>query len=494
MGKYTPIDDDLRRAADAADAAAFGRIAAPLGKAAAKAKAAEIASAGNEFDQRDPFEEAEFAEAETFSPADKLAREQAAGQLLAGSRVAAYKSRGRGAALNPKGRFEKYAAVPEPESEAEALAAQEDGAPPAKYATQVQEETPRRIITRNDSADIPFDQTVNPYRGCEHGCIYCYARPSHSYMGLSAGLDFESRLFAKPDAARLLRKELAHPGYKPKLIAMGSNTDPYQPIEKQYQLTRGILQTLYEARHPVSITTKSALILRDADILAAMAKDGLAHISISIETLDGALARKMDPRAAQPQKRLAAVAELAKLKIPVSVMMAPIIPALTDHEIEAIAEAAANAGAGHFSYALLRLPFEVAPLFKDWLLREYPHKYRRVMGQLRLMRGGKESDPRPENNPAARAGSEGGVRADWGGERMYGSGVMAALLSRRVAMAAERFGLNKTPLRLTRRLFQVPESWRAEQEACVRAAALRRPAAKLSRPSAAPAKAQLSLF
>jgi len=565
MARFTPIDAGLSAAAAAADNAAFGRAGGGRGPGRAGQGAAPNAAAADEdynFDQRDPFEAADFAgaaaDAAVFAPAgDKEAQLAAAAHLLAGQHVAAHKSRGRGAALNPKGRFEKYGT--EPVAEAEAAAAADDIGP-AKYSTQVQAEKPRRIISRNDSADIPFEQSINPYRGCEHGCIYCYARPSHAYMGLSAGLDFESRLFAKPEAARLLRAELAHPGYKPKIIAMGSNTDPYQPIEKQYQITRSILQALYEARHPVSITTKSALILRDADILAAMAKERLVHICVSVETLDGSLARKMDPRASQPQKRLEAVAQLRALNVPVSVMMAPIIPALTDHEIESIAAAAAKAGALGFSYALLRLPFEVAPLFKDWLLREYPHKYRRVMGQLRLMRAGRESDPAPvrsgressprgresdpapqksgressprgresdpapqksgressllghesdpapvrsgrESEPAPRpacpAAAGGGNNSIWRGERMRGSGMMAELLARRVAQAAERCGLNQSRIRLSRAAFHIPESWRAEQAAFLRAAAERAKAgraAKAAAPAAPAARAQLSLF
>jgi|GEM_PF-67294 len=493
MARFAAIDDNMRHIADAADKIAFGGrrepvnpglqkadrrgdFAYPKSKSSggekqnnkavydefcqinpfeddgassnfivsegqSKANAPQNLSAYDELDQRDPFEEGFSGDFSSLSPSAAVQKTEwtdAASRALEMKRVAADKRRGRGAALNPKGRFERIS------GEAVRGDSAGDFADPSEIApikTEVQEEKPRCIISSNDSPDIPYDRSINPYRGCEHGCIYCYARPSHSYMGLSAGLDFETRLFAKPDAAQLLRRELAHPGYKPKLIAMGSNTDPYQPIEKQYQITRSILNVLYEARHPIIITTKSALILRDSDILSALAKERLVHVSISVETLDGKLARLMDPRAAAPAKRLNAVSELAKIGVPVSVLLAPVIPALNDHEIENIAEAAAKAGAKTMNYALLRLPHEVAPLFKDWLLREYPGKYRRVMGQLRMMRGGKENETRPH-------------------DRMCGQGVMAVLLARRFQMAAERFGLNRERTGLTRRLFHVPENWR----------------------------------
>ena len=269
--------------------------------------------------------------------------------------------RGRGAQSNASGRYE-----------AEARVAFDDGwqsleeLPP--FQTTVALDTARKVITRNDSPDIGFDRSINPYRGCEHGCVYCFARPTHAYLGLSPGLDFESKLFVKPDAPELLEKELAAPGYEPRMIAIGTNTDPYQPIERERKIMRGILEVLERTAHPVGIVTKSALVTRDIDILARMAKRNLAKVAISVTSLDPKLARTMEPRASTPPKRLEALRMLAEAGIPTTVMVAPVIPALNDSEIERILDAAAHAGVKEASYVLLRLPLEVRDLFREWLM------------------------------------------------------------------------------------------------------------------------------
>ncbi len=288
--------------------------------------------------------------------------------------------RGRGAQSNDSGRFE-----------AEARVAFDDGwqsldeLPPFK--TTVTIDTSRKVIARNDSPDIGFDRSINPYRGCEHGCVYCFARPTHAYLGLSPGLDFESKLFVKPDAPELLEKELAAPGYEPRMIAIGTNTDPYQPIEREHKIMRGILEVLERAGHPVGIVTKSALVTRDIDILARMAKRNLVKVALSVTTLDPKLARTMEPRASTPPKRLEAIRQLAQAGIPATVMVAPVIPALNDSEIERILDAAAHAGAKEASYVLLRLPLEVRDLFREWLMANYPDRYRHVFTLIRDMRG-----------------------------------------------------------------------------------------------------------
>jgi DNA repair photolyase len=307
------------------------------------------------------------------------------------------------------------------------------------FRTEVQVEKPRSVITRNESPDIPFDRSINPYRGCEHGCIYCFARPTHSYMGLSAGLDFEAKLFAKPDAPRLLERELSKPGYKVKPIAIGTNTDPYQPIEREWRIMRQILEILDKANHPVVIVTKSALILRDIDILKSMAERGLVKVGISVTTLDRKLARTMEPRASTPAKRLEAIKALSEAGIPVAVMMAPVIPALNDHEIERILDSGKAAGASEASYVLLRLPLEVSPLFRDWLLQNYPDRYRHVMSLVRSMRDGKDYD------------------AEFG-KRMKGAGPYAWQISRRFEMATKRLGLMRRSLHLREDLFVSPNS------------------------------------
>ncbi|RUW26399.1 PA0069 family radical SAM protein [Mesorhizobium sp. M4B.F.Ca.ET.013.02.1.1] len=333
-----------------------------------------------------------------------------------GIRVRPDRNRGRSAGINPSGRFEPVSrhVFDDGWNSLEEL-------PPFK--TEVQVERPRTIITRNESPDISFDRSINPYRGCEHGCVYCFARPTHSFMGLSPGLDFESKLFAKPDAARMLDKELSKPGYQPRTIAIGTNTDPYQPIEKQYRIMREILEVLEARGHPVGIVTKSALVTRDIDILSRMAERGLAKVALSVTTLDRMLARTMEPRASTPTKRLEAIRQLSDAGIPASVMVAPIIPGLTDPEMERILDSARAAGAREAGYVVLRLPLEVAPIFKDWLLRHYPDRYRHVMSLIRSMRDGKDYD------------------SEWG-KRMKGAGPYAWQIGRRFEITAKRLGLN----------------------------------------------------
>jgi DNA repair photolyase len=338
--------------------------------------------------------------------------------------------RGRGTLSNTSGRYEPIARI-----------AFDDGwqsleeLPPFK--TQVQVDATRKIITRNESPDISFDRSINPYRGCEHGCVYCFARPTHAYLGLSPGLDFESKLFMKPDAPVLLEKELAAPGYQPRTIAIGTNTDPYQPIEKQYEIMRRILQVLERAGHPVGIVTKSALITRDIDILSRMAERNLAKVAISVTTLDAKLARTMEPRAATPARRLEALRQLSAAGIPTSVMVAPVIPAINDADIERILDAAKMAGVKGAGYVLLRLPLEVRDLFKEWLMANYPDRYRHVMKLVRDMRGGKDYD------------------STWG-QRMTGAGPYAWMIGRRFEAACEKLGLNTERTRLTTEHFQKP--------------------------------------
>ena len=345
-----------------------------------------------------------------------------------GVRVDVARRRGRGAGVNPSGRYEPTSrhVFDDGWNTLEELPA---------FKTEVQVERPRTIITRNESPDIGFDRSINPYRGCEHGCIYCFARPSHAYMGLSPGLDFESRLFAKPDAPRLLERELAKPGYEARTIAIGTNTDPYQPIERQWRIMREILEVLEAHNHPVGIVTKSALVTRDIDILARMAEKRLAKVALSVTTLDPALARTMEPRAATPPKRLEAIRALSEAGIPVSVMVSPIVPAVNDREIERILDSGHAAGAREAGYIILRLPLEVAPIFKDWLLRNYPDRYRHVMSLIRSMRGGKDYD------------------AEWG-KRMKGTGPYAWQIGRRFEIAAKRLGLNVERRRLRNDLFK----------------------------------------
>lgn len=350
--------------------------------------------------------------------------------VATGLRIDHSRRRGRGAGINPTGRFETQTRIDSDDG----WNSLEELEP---FKTEVQIEKPRTIISRNDSPDLSFDRSVNPYRGCEHGCIYCFARPSHSYMGLSAGIDFETKLFAKPDAARLLEKELSKTGYIPKTIAIGTNTDPYQPIEKKWRIMRDILGVLDAANHPVTIVTKSAMVTRDMDILAKMAGRGLIKVALSVTTLDATLARNMEPRASTPSLRLQAIKKLHEANIPVSVLLGPVIPGINDHEIERILDSARAMGALEASYVLLRLPYEVAPLFKDWLLRHFPDRYRHVLSLLRSMRGGKDYD------------------AEWG-KRMRGEGPYAWQISRRFEIACKNLGLNLHKRSLRCDLFTPP--------------------------------------
>lgn len=307
----------------------------------------------------------------------------------------------------------------------------------APMATELIIDTAKTVISYNDSPDIPYDRSINPYRGCEHGCAYCFARPSHAYLGLSPGIDFETKLSYKPDAAALLRRELAKPNYTCAPIALGINTDAWQPIERQLGVTRSILEILAECHHPVSLITKSALILRDMDLLVPMAQKNLLHVAVSITTLDVQIARNMEPRAASPQRRLAVVRELAAAGISVTVLVAPLIPALTDHELESIMEAAAAAGATSAEYIVLRLPHEVKPLFRDWLERNQPGRTEHVYSLLRQMHGGKEYDSRF-------------------GQRQRGSGPLAEIIAQRYRIAAKRLGLDKELPRLDCTRFVAP--------------------------------------
>jgi DNA repair photolyase len=338
--------------------------------------------------------------------------------------------RGRGARSNKAGRYET--------EEREVF---DDGwesiASLDAFRTEVRPETAKSIISTNDSPDISFDQSINPYRGCEHGCIYCFARPTHAYLGHSPGLDFETILYAKTNAAALLTRELAHPRYVPKVIALGAVTDPYQPIEREHRITRSILEVLDAASHPVGVVTKSALIVRDADILSRMAERGLAKVAISVTTLDRRVARKMEPRAATPPKRLEAIRQLAEAGIPVSVMTAPIVPAINDSEIEAILEAARNAGASEAGYVLLRLPLELKELFREWLATEFPDRAARVIAILRSMHGGKDY-------------------VSQFGLRQRGNGPYAEQIGLRFRLASRRLGLNERNLRLRTDLFRRP--------------------------------------
>jgi DNA repair photolyase len=343
--------------------------------------------------------------------------------------------KGRGALSNRAGRFEALATVRVDDGWAptvrpdRASPDQDDpDAPPCDaddelppLATTVTNDTSRSVIARNESPDIGFDRSINPYRGCEHGCVYCFARPTHAFLGLSPGLDFETKLFAKPDAAALLRRELAAPRYVAKTIAMGTNTDPYQPVERRLQITRQILEALAEHRHPVSIVTKSATVVRDIDILAPMAAEGLASVALSVTTCDAGLARALEPRAATPQRRLATIAALARAGIPVTVMVAPVIPGLTDHELEAILIRARDAGATHAGYIVLRLPRELRDLFGEWLDTHRPDRKRRILQRIRELRGGALYQPQF-------------------GERMKGTGPAAELLATRFKLACRRLG------------------------------------------------------
>jgi DNA repair photolyase len=345
-------------------------------------------------------------------------------------RVEVDRRRGRGAVSNPSGRYEPA----QRESFDDGWSIEEELPP---LPTEVIVEKPRTIITRNDSPDILFEKSINPYRGCEHGCSYCFARPTHAFQGLSSGLDFETKIFAKPNAAELLEKELRAPGYQPTTIALGANTDPYQPVERRFRIARSILEVLNKASHPVGVVTKSALVTRDIDILGQMADRQLAKVAISITTLDPKLARRMEPRAASPAKRLETVRRLTEAGIPVTVLVAPIIPAINDHEIEAILKEAQMAGAQEAGYVLLRLPHDLKDLMRDWLVEHYPDKLKHVFSLLQEARGGKDYDP------------------EWS-TRQSGVGPYAWMIGRRFETAADRLGLNKRSLRLRTDLFRAP--------------------------------------
>ncbi|MBP5859012.1 PA0069 family radical SAM protein [Marivibrio halodurans] len=332
--------------------------------------------------------------------------------------------KGRGAVSNRDGRYEALSHDAVDDGWGSGGDGIDPDFPPPKLRTSIGIDAARSIITKNDSPDVPFDRSINPYRGCEHGCVYCFARPTHAYYGLSPGLDFESKLFWKPNAAHLLEKELSRKGYRPRTISIGTNTDPYQPIEREKRSMRAILEVLADFRHPVSIVTKSALVLRDLDILGPMGRDGLARVSISITTLDRHLANVMEPRASTPGRRLDAIQGLAAAGVPTSVMTAPIIPGLTCHEAEAILKEAAARGAGGAGYVMLRLPLEIAGLFEEWLAAHAPDRKDRVLKLVREMRGGKLYDAR------------------WG-ERMRGTGAYAETFRQRYRIATRRFGLDK---------------------------------------------------
>jgi len=341
--------------------------------------------------------------------------------------------KGRGAVSNIEGRFEKRRLAP---IEDAGPAGDEDDAPP-RLATTVTPEATRTILARNDSPDISFDRSINPYKGCEHGCVYCFARPTHSYLGLSPGLDFETRIFSKPDAARLLREELRRPGYRCEVIALGANTDPYQPVERDLRITRALLEVLREHRHPVGIITKSSLVLRDLDLLAPMAAERLASVFLSITTLDRGLARTMEPRAATPSRRLETLRALNGAGVPAGVLSSPMIPGLNDSELEKILEAAAEAGARSAGYVVLRLPHELKQLFTKWLETHYPLKAKHVLSLVRQTHGGQLYDGEF-------------------GKRMKGTGPYAELLRRRFETACRRLGLSRSPVPLDTSRFRTP--------------------------------------
>ncbi|MBV9054981.1 MAG: PA0069 family radical SAM protein [Hyphomicrobiales bacterium] len=349
--------------------------------------------------------------------------------------VESERRRGRGTLTNRSGRYEPLSR--ESFDDGWRIENDDEIDPKESFRTEVTIERARSIISRNDSPDLSFDRSINPYRGCEHGCVYCFARPTHAYMGLSPGLDFETKLFAKPNAAELLEKELSHPSYSPRVIAIGTNTDPYQPIERKYRIMRGVLEVMSRFNHPVGIVTKSALVARDIDILAPMAEKGLAKVALSVTTLDAALAREMEPRAATPSRRLATIKTLASAGIPVSVLVAPVIPSLNDGEIEKVLAAAREAGAQDAGYVLLRLPLELRHLVREWLLEHHPGKLDRVMSLVKSTRDGKDYDARF-------------------GVRQTGEGPYAWTIGRRFEIAARKLGFNRERTRVRTDLFRVP--------------------------------------
>lgn len=341
--------------------------------------------------------------------------------------------KGRGASYNPQVRFDRW----QHQAFDDGWEHSEDEAPPP--VTEVTPILAKNILSHNDSPDIPFRQSINPYQGCEHGCIYCYARPSHAYLGLSPGLDFETKLFAKTNAADLLRAELAKPSYRCQVIALGANTDPYQPIEREWQITRRVIEELRATNHPFALITKSALVERDLDLLIPMAQKNLLQVAISLGTLDRDLARKLEPRAAAPQRRLQTIVTLAQAGIPVTVLVAPLIPALNDKDIESILERVADAGATSAHYVMLRLPYELKKLFHDWLERHYPLRKQHVISIIRQTRSERDNDPRF-------------------GTRMTGEGVFAELIRERFAKACHRLGLNKRNYQLDTTQFVPPKT------------------------------------
>ena len=339
--------------------------------------------------------------------------------------------KGRGAQSQPPGRFDKLTKEFEHDG-------WYDEEPPNKHETIVLPEPARSIISRNKSPDIGFGQSINPYRGCEHGCVYCYARPSHSYIGLSPGLDFETRLFYKADAAKLLESELAAPNYRCAPIMLGANTDPYQPLERSLKVTRSLLEVLLRCRHPVAITTKGALVARDVDLLAALACDGLVQVMFSIPTLDDDLKRILEPRAASARAKLKAMRVLANEGVAVGVLVAPIIPVITEHEVESVLQAARESGASLAGYTILRLPWEVKDLFREWLAEHFPERAAHVMSLVRAMRGERDNDP------------------DFG-TRMHATGPVAQLIRQRFQLASRRLGYARERVRnLPTNLFQPP--------------------------------------
>jgi DNA repair photolyase len=344
--------------------------------------------------------------------------------------------KGRGTTLAPQSRYARLAREGADDGWTRSDEEGDEAAPPR---TTVVDRPAKSIISRNDSPDIGFSQSINPYLGCEHGCIYCYARPSYAYWDLSPGLDFETKLFAKPNAALLLRRELAAPSYRCAPIMLGANTDCYQPIERERKLTRGVIEILHASRHPLLIVTKSALVERDIDLLAPMAAEGLAQVSISLGLLDGELARRLEPRAAAPHRRLQAIRTLSGAGIPVNVLVAPIIPALNDKDLEAVLEAAREAGATTASYVVLRLPFELKDLFRDWLVQHYPLRAAHVMSIVNQMRGGRDNDPRF-------------------GKRMTGEGIFATLIRQRFAKCCARLGYSERDMALRTDLFVPPRT------------------------------------
>jgi DNA repair photolyase len=339
--------------------------------------------------------------------------------------------RGRGTASNATGRYEAH--VREIADDGWGAHDEEVG----QVETEVRPFAARSALTYNASPDIGFDRSLNPYKGCEHGCFYCYARPKHAYLGLSPGLDFETKIFSKPNAPALLARELGRPSYRPAPIAIGADTDPYQPAEKRLEIMRGVLETLLEHRHPAGIVTKSALVSRDIDLLAEMARLGLIRVAVSVTTLDHTLARAMEPRASTPERRLEAISALASQGVPTAVMTAPMIPSLNDHEMEAILERARDAGATGAGYVVLRLPLEIADLAREWLAIHRPGAAKRVMALVRQMRGGRDNDPEY-------------------GSRMVGEGPYATLIAQRFGAATRRLGLNRASVRLRTDLFRRP--------------------------------------